>query len=179
MQLFLSVSSTFRFQASLVVGSMDATPAAAQISSESSASSQPQPSSARAVLQALTKDEPIAKDPSTVSQQIEDLLKEQKKIRAQKALVAKELKNAQRRKARLKHKARLLSASDLATVLVLRQEEGDAKEKAGKKRRSSQPTTRAAQGSPVHEVPLDESASDVGDEDEQEAAAAADPPAQT
>ena len=158
---------------------MDATPAAARLSSGSSASSQPQPSSARAVLQALTKDEPIAKDPSTVSQQIEDLLKEQKKVRAQKALVARELKNAQRRKARLKHKARLLSATDLAAVLVLRQEEEDAKEKAGKKRRSSQPPTTAAQGNPVHEVPLDESASDVGDEDEQEAAAAADPPAQT
>ena len=109
-----------------------------------------------------------------MSKQIDDLLEEQRKIRAHKAQVKKDLKNAQRRKARLKHKARLLSASDLASVLVLRQEE-EAKVQTTKRRRSSQPATGAGQGSPNEEEQPD------GDDDdeEEEAGSTADAPAQT
>ena len=109
--------------------------------------------SASSVLRALSTSQPIPSLSTGVSREIDALLEAQKKMRAEKAQLAKDLKNAQRRRSRLKHKARLLSAADLASVLVLRQEEEDAKEKAGKKRRSSQPTTRAAQGSPVQEEP--------------------------
>ena len=73
-------------------------------------------------------------------------MEEQRKMRAQKAQLAKDLKNAQRRRSRLKHKARLLSASDLASVLVLRQEEEEHRMAAAAKRhRSSQPIPRAGE----------------------------------
>ena len=113
------------------------------------------------------------------------MLEAQKKMRAEKAQLAKDLKNAQRRRARLKHKARLLSASDLASVLVLRQEEEEQKTKAAAKRRrrSSQPGPRDGQRA-------EELASDIDDgerppeptrdiDDEDAARDTADPPAQT
>ena len=75
-----------------------------------------------------------------MTQKIEELLEQQRQVRAQRAQVQKDLKNAQRRRARLKHKARLLSASDLASVLVMRREEEETKAKASKRQRqSSQP----------------------------------------
>lgn len=54
--------------------------------------------------------------------QIESLKEEQKKQRLERKKVASELKNARRRKSRLKCKARLLSNDDLALVLAMRQE---------------------------------------------------------
>lgn len=78
-----------------------------------------------------------------MSKEIDDLLETQRQVRAQRAQITKELKNAQRRKQRLKHKARLLTAADLASVLVLRQEEEEAKERTPKRRRSSQPDSEA------------------------------------
>ena len=116
-----------------------------------------------------------------MSKQIDDLLEEQRAIRAQRAQVTQDLRNAQRRRARLKHKARLLSASDLASVLVLRQEEEVTKEKAAKRRRSSQPGTRAdaeLDGGRSAEETHEGDASDVGDE-QQEPRAPAGPPALT
>ena len=92
--------------------------------STSSASSQPRDLPASEVLSGLATTGASSASGSTgVSKEIEDLLETQRKIRAQRAQVTKDLKNAQRRKQRLKHKARLLTASDLASVLVLRQEE--------------------------------------------------------
>ena len=108
----------------------------------------------------------------------------QKKMRAEKAQLAKDLKNAQRRRSRLKHKARLLSAADLASVLVLRQEEEEQKVKAAaKRRRSSQPDPRQRETGDKGDRPAngenlaEEDDSDVGHEEE--AGSSADPPAQT
>ena len=120
------------------------------------------------VVRALTSSEPIPKAASGVNRQIDDLLDEQRKIRAQRAQVAKDLRNAQRRRARLKHKARLLSASDLASVLVLRQEEEELKANAAaKRRRSSQPDTQAGEdlgGGRIGEEAPDRDARDTGGE---------------
>ena len=153
-------------------------PSPAQSSTGSSASSQPQDNSASAVLRALAAAEPIPRAASGVSKQIDDLLAEQKKIRAERAQIARDLKNAQRRKARLKHKARLLSASDLASVLVLRQEEEATRSKTTKRRRSSQPDTTLGEevGSGRHvQETHDRDASDV-DHEREEADAPADAP---
>jgi transcription initiation factor IIF auxiliary subunit len=58
---------------------------------------------------------------------IADLKDQQKAIRDQRKANAKSLKNAQRRKTRLKRKARELSNDDLLQVLTMREE--DEKEK--------------------------------------------------
>ena len=112
------------------------------------------------------------------------MLEAQKKMRAQKAQLAKDLKNAQRRRSRLKHKARLLSASDLASVLVLRQEEEEQKlAAAAKRRRNSQPTPRTGEAEDNGDRPrsgedaAEEELSDVGDKEK--ADSPADPPALT
>ena len=112
------------------------------------------------------------------------MLEAQNKMRAERAKLAKDLKNAQRRRARLKHKARLLSASDLASVLVMRQEEEDQKvAAAAKRRRNQQSAPRAGEMVDVGDLPpnsedrAEEDESDGGDE--QEARDAADPPALT
>ena len=93
---------------------------------------------ASAVLRALSSDTAVPNNTSGVPKEIESLLEQQRTMRAERAQLAKDLRNAQRRRARLKHKARLLSASDLASVLVLRQEEEEAKS-AAKRRRSARP----------------------------------------
>ena len=56
-------------------------------------------------------------------------------MKEEKKAVAKELKNAQRRRSRLKHKARLLSQFDLLEVMNLRTDEAQSK-----RSRSSQST---------------------------------------
>ena len=114
-------------------------------SSGASASSQPPTTTASAVLQALAAGSPTDRPSTGVSKEIEALLETQKRVRAQRAQIAKDLKNAQRRRQRLKHKARLLTAADLASVLVLRQEEETSKASTPKRRRSSQPGGAAAQ----------------------------------
>ena len=142
--------------------------------------------SASSVLRALSTAQPIPSMSNGVSREIDALLEAQKKLRADKAQLAKDLKNAQRRRSRLKHKARLLSAADLASVLVLRQEEEEQKVRAAAKRRrqSSQPgTTPRETGENVDrpadgEDPAEEHESDVGDEEEEEVTPL-DPPAQT
>ena len=140
--------------------------------------------SASSVLRALSTSQPIPSLSTGVSKEIDALLEQQKKMRAEKAQLAKDLKNAQRRRSRLKHKARLLSAADLASVLVLRQEEEEQKSKAAaKRRRSSQPDPRGEETvengdrPPNGEELAEQSGSDVGDEEE--AGNTADPPAQT
>ena len=162
---------------------MDSTPSPASSAAGSSSSSQPTPTTASSVLRALSNDQPIPEAASGVSKQIDTLLDEQRKLRAQRAQIAKDLKNAQRRKARLKHKARLLSASDLASVLVLRQEEEEARANTAAKRQwSSQPIERAAEGEDVGggrhgQDSAERLETDVGDEEE--AGSPSDPPALT
>lgn len=132
-------------------------------SSSASASSPAQAQRASSVLRALASG---AVSPSTstgVSKEIEDLLDTQRSIRAQRAQVTKDLKNAQRRRHRLKHKARLLTASDLASVLVLRQEEEETRDSNTKRRRSSQPGQATQQASVVAD-PVEEGA--VSDADQ-------------
>ena len=142
------------------------------------------PVSASSVLRALSTAQPIPSSATGVSKEIDALLEEQRKMRAQKAQLAKDLKNAQRRRSRLKHKARLLSASDLASVLVLRQEEEEHRmAAAAKRRRSSQPTLRAGETEdigdrpPNGEVLAEGDGSDVGDAEE--AGRSEDPPVLT
>ena len=103
-----------------------------------------------------------------MSKEIEDLLETQRQVRAQRAQVTKELKNAQRRKQRLKHKARLLTAADLASVLVLRQEEEEAKERAPKRRRSSQPASGATLPNPSAVVAEGEGVELAADDDDEQ-----------
>ncbi len=57
---------------------------------------------------------------ASMNEEIDRLLREQKTVRDERKRVAAELKNAQRRRKRLKHRARLLSSDDLARVLALR-----------------------------------------------------------
>ena len=156
----------------------------ASSSGRSSTSSKLAPTSASSVLRALTTAQPIPSSSTGVSREIDALLEAQNKMRAERAKLAKDLKNAQRRRARLKHKARLLSASDLASVLVMRQEEEDQKvSAAAKRRRNQQSAPRAGEMVDVGDLPpnsehrAEEDESDGGDE--QEARDAADPPALT
>ena len=65
----------------------------------------------------------------TVKDDIDKLLEEQKKVRADRKRVSSELKNAQRKQKRLKHRARLLSSEDLLRVMALRSQEEEAKAK--------------------------------------------------
>ena len=56
-----------------------------------------------------------------VSADITRLQAEQKRVREERKRVANELRNAQKRKQRLKHRARLLSSEDLMTVIAMRE----------------------------------------------------------
>ena len=67
--------------------------------------------------------QPQRRDPPTLTEneEISRLLREQRELRGQRKRVAQDLKNAQRRRKRLKHRARLLSNDDLAKVMALRE----------------------------------------------------------
>lgn len=71
----------------------------------------------------------------SVNGDIDRLLAMQKELKAERKRVAKDLKNAQRRRKRLKHRARLLSSEDLHKVLSLRIEEQVRKEERDKRQR--------------------------------------------
>jgi molecular chaperone GrpE (heat shock protein) len=58
--------------------------------------------------------------------QIDDLKKQQAQARAERQKISRELRNAQRRKRRLKARARQLSNDDLVTVLLMRSDVGEA-----------------------------------------------------
>ena len=83
-------------------------------------SSQPSPAASGAV--------------ASMNSEIDRLLGEQRTVRNERKRVAAELKNAQRRRKRLKHCARLLSSDDLVKVLALRDE--DQKQKAEQETRT-------------------------------------------
>ena len=73
---------------------------------------------------------------SSVSTDIAHLLAEQKRVREERKQITNDLRNAQRRRQRLKHKARLLSKDDLHSVMALRLEEEMIREnKAAKAQR--------------------------------------------
>ena len=55
-----------------------------------------------------------------VNQKMADLKRKQDAIKAEKAKVTKELKNEERKRSRLRSRAKMLSAEDLVSVLALR-----------------------------------------------------------
>ena len=99
-------------------------------SATSAASSQPPRTGAAVTEQALVTfqarpaqcSQP-AGSRASVNAEIDRLLMEQKRIKQEKKEMSNALKNAQRRRKRLKHKARLLSKADLMEVMMLRTEE--------------------------------------------------------
>ena len=62
-----------------------------------------------------------------VSADIARLHAEQKRVREERKRVANELRNAQKRKQRLKHRARLLSNEDLLAVAAMRETDAVAR----------------------------------------------------
>ena len=161
------------FHSSFESGMASSSASSVASASSDSSSLQPEQVTASAVLRALSEGSPTEGTPTPVSKEIEDLLETQRQVRAQRAKVGNELKNAQRRKQRLKHKARLLTAADLASVLVLRQEE-EENQKHPKRRRSSQPdaTPRQASGKDavVGDGQFEDEEDDTHEQDPREAA---------
>lgn len=70
----------------------------------------------------------IAANDGGLMKQIEALKKAQADARKSRQLIARDLRNAQRRKRRLKSKARMLSNDDLVAVLMMRKETAPAPE---------------------------------------------------
>ena len=68
----------------------------------------------------------------TENEEICRLLAEQRRVREDRKRIATELKNAQRRRKRLKHRARLLSNDDLSRVMQLREIEKAEREAKAK-----------------------------------------------
>ena len=66
-----------------------------------------------------------------VSEDIARLQAEQKRMREERKKVANELRDAQKRKHRLKHRARLLSSEDSTTVIAMRETDAAVKRAAG------------------------------------------------
>ena len=95
---------------------------------------------------------------SSVSSDIANLLAEQKRVREERKQLANDLRNAQRRRQRLKHKARLLSKDDLHSVMTLRLEEEVFKES-----KATKAQTRAEHSSPPNHSEL--SATETGEAD--------------
>ena len=93
--------------------------------------------------------------PGTVSHDIARLLDEQKRVRAERKVIASELRNVQRRCRRLKHEARLLSQDDLQHVLLLCHEEEEQRSRRPEKAR-----TGGAASGPVNLEPTVEDTSE-------------------
>ena len=83
---------------------------------------------------------------SKVNSDIDRLLEAQKKLKLDKRNLQNELRNAQRRRKRLKHKARLLSAGDLLEVMQLREDETAEKKVAKRGERQESATLVPDQG---------------------------------
>ena len=119
-------------------------------SATSAASSQPPRTGAAVTEQALVTfqarpaEESTAGSRASVNAEIDRLLKEQKRIKQEKKEMSNLLKNAQRRRKRLKHKARLLSKADLMEVMMLRTEE-----EAGKRARTEEDSEEPAPSGPA------------------------------
>jgi hypothetical protein len=80
-------------------------------------------SSGTSGLAALLAEVPGPAGGEQLGESIARLKREQDDVRAKRKLVTKELKNAQKRKARLKKRAKQLSDTDLVSVLQLRASE--------------------------------------------------------
>ena len=119
-------------------------------SATSAASSQPPRTCAAITEQALVTfqarpaEEMAHGATSSVNAEIDRLLKEQKRIKQERKEMSTLLKNAQRRRKRLKHKARLLSKTDLMEVMMLRSEE-----EAGKRARTDEDSVEPAPSGPA------------------------------
>ena len=135
-------------------------------SGTSAASSQPPRTGAAITEQALVTfqarpaEESTAGSRASVNAEIDRLLQEQKRIKQEKKEMSNLLKNAQRRRKRLKHKARLLSKADLMEVMMLRTEE-----EAGKRARTEEDSEGPApSGPPDGEAGATSHASDAEEE---------------
>ena len=88
----------------------------------------------------------------SLSTAIADMKREQHRMREERKRHAKELKNAQRRKRRLKTKARQLTNEDLLAVLLLRQEQtAGADTEADDAPSGSASASAAPAAAPAHE----------------------------
>ena len=85
----------------------------------------------------LEEEEGEAKKARTLTDDILKLREEQIAVRNERKRIQKDLKNAQRRKRRLKEKARQLTDQDLLAVLLLRQKEKSDGESAAKEQKES------------------------------------------
>ena len=111
-------------------------------------------------FQARPAEESTAGSRASVNAEIDRLLQEQKRIKQEKKEMSNLLKNAQRRRKRLKHKARLLSKADLMEVMMLRTEE-----EAGKRPRTEEdPVEPAPSGAAEGEARAPGHASDAEEE---------------
>ena len=163
---FLGCQVRFDYNRPPSHSSMDASGSSAASTASGSVSSPARSQLASTVLRALASGAVSPISSTGVSKEIEDLLDTQRQIRAQRAQITKDLKNAQRRRHRLKHKARLLTASDLASVLVLRQEEEETRESSTKRRRSSQPVRETQHASVLLDRATEGAASDADQAEE-------------
>ena len=75
--------------------------------------------------QIISQDAAGAPIMTSLSEKIAEMKKVQLRMREERKRAAKELKNAQRKKRRLKSRARQLSNDDLLAVLMLRQEQAE------------------------------------------------------
>ena len=100
-------------------------------SSESPAPKTPPPGAPVADVPVADAEDPASaekhadKKLPSLAQKIENLKKQQAEQRQERQKLAQELKNAQRKRRRLKERARGLSDADLATVIALRASEAD------------------------------------------------------
>ena len=112
-------------------------------------------------FQARPAEESTAGSRASVNAEIDRLLQEQKRIKQEKKEMSNLLKNAQRRRKRLKHKARLLSKADLMEVMMLRTEE-----EAGKRARIEEDSVEPAPSGPAEgEARATSHASDAEEDD--------------
>ncbi len=86
---------------------------------------------------------------AAMNSDIDRLLAEQKRIKDDKKRVAQDLKNALRRRKRLKHRPRLLSSDDLVRVMALREAENAAKAQRASAASASQSAGSSAGPSPA------------------------------
>ena len=82
---------------------------------------------------AKTKTSPVMKrvedilDKDTLSEKIMEMKAEQSRAKAERAKLAKLLRNTERRKTRLRSRAKLLTDEDLLQVLMMRKDQRDAR----------------------------------------------------
>jgi len=96
-------------------------------SAASGSSAPPAPAAQHGVLSGPALLASGASNAEKVTSAIENLIEQQKAMRLERKRIAQDLRNAQKKRARLKNKARLLSTEDLLTVVALREQDMHAK----------------------------------------------------